>query len=60
MDWSFEIPDNAKNYRGNQKRTLPVILHYDSVEATSKHSLEVKQLKTTEDLIKLKEQGHVM
>ena len=54
MDWYFEIPDNAKKYRGNQRRTLPVILHYDIVEANSKHDLEVKQFKTTEDLIMLR------
>ena len=54
MDWYFEIPDNAKKYRGNQRRTLPVILHDDIVEANSKHDLEVKQFKTTEDLIMLR------
>ena len=54
MDWYFEIPDNAKKHRGNQRRTLPVILHYDIVEANSKHDLEVKQFKTTDDLIMLR------
>ena len=47
MDWYFEIPDNAKKYRGDQRRTLPVILHYDIVEANRKYDLEVKRFKTT-------------
>lgn len=54
MDWYFEMPDDAKKYRGNQRRTLPVILHYGSVEGNSKYDLKVKQFKTTEDLIMLR------
>ena len=38
----------------NQRQTLPVILHYDIVEGNSKHDLEIKQFKTTEDLTKLR------
>ena len=33
---------------------MPVILHYDIVEGNSKHYLEIIQLKTTEDLTKLR------
>ena len=54
MDWYLEIPDNSKKYRGSQRRTLPVVLHYDIVEANRKHDLDVKQFKTTEDLIMLR------
>ena len=50
MDWYFEIPDNAKKYRGNQRITLPVKLHNDIVEGNIKNDLEVRQFKTTEDL----------
>ena len=35
MDWYFEIPDNAKLYKGNQRRTLPVVLHYNIAEANT-------------------------
>ena len=33
---------------------LPVISHYDIVEGNSKHDLEIKQLKITEDFTKLR------
>ena len=52
MGWYFKIPDNAKKYRGNQRRTLPVIFHFDIVKAKSKFDLEVKQIKTFKDLMK--------
>ena len=50
MDWYFEIPDNAKKYRGNQRITSPVKLHNNIVEGNIKNDLEARQLKTTEDL----------
>ena len=50
---NFEVPVNAKKYRGNQRGKLPVILH-DIVEGNCKHDLEIKQFKTTEDLTKLR------
>ena len=37
-----------------QKRTLPVILHYDIVEGNSKQDLEITKFITTEDLSKLR------
>ena len=54
MDWYFEVPVNAKKYRGTRDKTLPVILNYDIVEGNSKHDLDVKQFKSTEDLTKLR------
>ena len=54
IDWYYGEPVNATKYRGDQRRTLPVILHYDIVEGNSKHDLEMKQFKTTEDLTKLR------
>ena len=54
MEWYFEIPENAKKYRGNQRITLPVKLHNDFVEGSSKSDLEVKQCKTIEDLLLLR------
>ena len=39
---------------GNQRQTLPVILHYDIVKGNCKHDLEIKQFKTTEDLTTLR------
>ena len=50
MDWYFEIPDNAKKYRGNQRITLPVKLHNSIVEGNIKNVMEVKQFKTRDDL----------
>ena len=34
----LEVPVNAKKYRGNQRQTLPVILHYDIAEGNSQHA----------------------
>ena len=50
MDWYFEIPDNVKKYRGNQRVTLPVKLHNDIVEGNIKNDMEGKQFKTRDDL----------
>ena len=54
MDWYFEIPDNAKKYRGNQRITLPVKLNNDIVEGNNRNDLEVKQFKTRDDLVALR------
>lgn len=48
IDWYFEIADNAKKYRGNQRLPvafmLPVKLHNDILEGNSRNNLKVKQL----------------
>ena len=54
MDCYFEIPDNAKKYKGNQRITLPVKLHNDIVEGNAKNDMEVKQFKTRDDLVTLR------
>ena len=54
MDSYFQVPVNAKRYSGNQRRTLPVILHYGIVQGNSKHDLEINQSHTIEDLTKLR------
>ena len=35
--------------QANQRRTLPVILHYEIIEGNSRYDLEMKQFNTTED-----------
>ena len=57
MQWYFEKPRNSKKYRGNQRTTLPVVLHNDIVEASKIQEFGVQQFKTTEDLEKLRELG---
>ena len=57
MQWYFEIPNNSKKYKGNQRITLPLVLHDDIVNTSKIHPLEVQKFKTTEDLEKWREIG---
>ena len=54
MDWYFDIPDNAKKYRGNQRITLPMKLHNVIVEGNTKNDMEVKRFITREDLVSVR------
>ena len=55
MQWYFEKPMRPKRYRGNQRITLPVMLHNDIVEANKVQNLEIEQFRCMNDLEKLRD-----
>ena len=55
MQWYFEIPHDSNKYRGNQRMTLPILLHNDIIEINKIQKLKIKQFKSAEDLIILRE-----
>lgn len=54
MQWYFEIPEQKTKYPGNQRITLPIVLHNDIVNANREKEIGVRQFKYTEDLYELR------